>query len=156
MRLVHLGIHLLLTLTQVIRITHMTWLYGFVLRCLVSYSMDFCPAATAESKYGQWSRSHARAWDESLLHSHTSLVFLMITRSVRALENHFVWFSCTSLVTLMSGAWASSSCSCIRHTHLLALASESYLCFMLLFFSFCCSSVSVSANTFRSDIIAFK
>ena len=125
----------------------------YVLHCLVSYIMDFCPAASVESKYGQWRRSHARAWDASFLHSRISLVSFMTTRSVRALEDHIAWSSRTSLVTLMSGARVSSSCSCIRHTlawyscmallHTCMRDSRSMLCFMLSFSSFCCSSVSV-------------
>jgi len=91
-------------LTQVIRITQMTWLYGFVLQCLVSSSMGFCLVVSVESKYGQWRRSYARAWDASLLHSRISLVSFMTTRSVRALEGHVAWSSRISLVTLMSGA----------------------------------------------------
>ena len=83
---------------------------------VMEYSIDFCPAASVESKYGQWNRSHARAWDTSFFHSRISLVSLMITRGVSALEDQFAWSSHTSLATLMSGARAPSSCSCIRHT----------------------------------------
>ena len=143
-----LAVFVRMFLTQVIRITQMTWLYGFVLQCLVSSSMDFCPAVSVESKYRQWSRSHARAWDSSLFHSRISLVSFMITRSVRALEDHVAWSSRTSLVTLMSGARASSWCLCIGH----ALASVGHThvsescfidCSVFLVSSFCCSSVSV-------------
>ena len=83
-------------------------LHGSVLQCLVSSDMDNCFAASAESKYGQRSRFHARAWNTSPFPSHTSLVSFMITRSVRALEDQFAWSSRTSLTNLMSGARASS------------------------------------------------
>ena len=111
-------------------------LSGHVFQCLVRSSMDHraeshrvCSAASVMFKYGQQSRSHARAsWfpshnslvsfmitrsaraleDQSAWSSHTSLVSLMITRSARALEDQFAWSSRTSLATLMSGARASS------------------------------------------------
>ena len=124
-------------LTHVISITQMTWLCRFVLQCLVSSSMDFCPVVSVESKYGQWRRSYARAWDASFPHSRISLVFFMATRSVRALEDHIAWSSRTSLATLMSGARASSSCS--TNTWLQGL----FFIPCFLFSSFCCSSVSV-------------
>ena len=92
----------------------LTWsprdlLYGFVLQCLVSPSMDFCSTVLLESKYGQRSRSHARAWDTNLF-----LVMIMHTPGVdlQGMHAHALW----SLVTPMSGARASSLCSCIRHT----------------------------------------
>ena len=100
-------------LTHVIGITQMTWLCRFVLQCLVSYSMDFCPAASVESKYGQWRRSHARAWDASFLHSRISLVSFMTTRSVRALEDHVAWSSHTSRCARAledQFAWSSRTC----------------------------------------------
>ena len=69
-------------------------LHVFVLQCLVRSGMDngaeshrVCSATPTESKYGQGNRSHARAWDTSLFHSRISLVSLIITRSVSALED---------------------------------------------------------------------
>ena len=60
---------------------------------------------TSEMRLWNKLLSHARA---SLFPSYTSLVSFVITRSVRALEDHFAWSSRTSLVTLMSGARATS------------------------------------------------
>ena len=131
-------------LTLVIRIIQMTWLYRFVLQCLVRSGMDngaeshrVCSATPTESKYGQRSRFHARAWNTSACSSHTSVVSLMITRSIRALEDQFAWSSHASLATLMSGARAPSSCSTDTWLQNLFFVP----CF--LFSSFCCSSVSV-------------
>ena len=91
------------------------WLYVYVLHCLGSYSMDFCPAASVESKYGQWRRSFACARDASYLHSRISLVSFMTTRSVRALEDHVAWSSrtflfsgfCCSSVSVLTSARVS-------------------------------------------------
>ena len=127
--------------------------------------MDFCPVVSVEAKYGQWRPSYARAWDASFPHSRISLVSFMTTR-VRALEDHIAWSSRTSLVTLMSGARVSSSCSCIRHTlawyscmallHTCMRDSRSMLCFMLSFSSFCCSSVSVQQTPYALTYFLFS
>ena len=83
---------------------------------------------------------------QTLSTSRISLVSFMTTRSVRALEDHVAWSSRTSLVTIMSVALASSSCS--TNTWLQSLFFVP--CF--LFSSFCCSSVSAFSPALTENI----